>query len=109
MIARLFDVERLLVCKSIYNTAVEGAAATMAFSQGKHALVCYVNPNPSLLAPSAGYNFVWSGVSGGLGSEVATYNIRMELKKADRIESEMAWDFKVMASDCGYLIDNTVS
>jgi hypothetical protein len=33
----------------------------------------------------------------------------MPLKRAVRIESQYAWDYKVVASDLGYFFDNVVS
>jgi hypothetical protein len=107
--ARLFGVDRVLVTKSIYNTAVEGATASYSFNSGKHALLCYVAPRPSMLMPSAGYNFVWSGVAGGLGTSIAISTIRDDHRRADKIEAEAAWDFKVVATNLGYFFYSTVA
>lgn len=109
MVARLMEIERILVIKSIKNTAAEGVTATYDFTGSKDALLCYVNPTPGLLQPSAGYNFLWDGVSQGLGTDIAISRIEMDTKKATRIEGEVAFDFKVVSSNLGYFFSNAVS
>ena len=109
MLAAMFDIPRVIVSKGVKATNVEGAAAAYAFTSGKKALLAYVAPNPGLLTPSAGYSFSWTGVSGGLGATVGTSQFRMESLKADRIEAEMAFDNKVIASDLGWFWDTVVA
>lgn len=109
MLARMLEVDRVLVAKAVKATNVEGETAAYTFAHGKHALLCYVNPTPSLLAPSAGYTFVWNGVSDGFGTSVGVSRIRMEHLRADRIEAQIAWDNKVVASDVGYFFANVVA
>lgn len=106
LMAKRFDVDRLLVAKAIKNTANEGATASFDFTHGKSALLMYVNPTPSLLAPSAGYTFHWSPVA-GLPYTISRFY--MEPKKSDRIEIEAAWDNKVVATDCGYFLASVVA
>lgn len=109
MVARLMEIERILVIKSIKNTAAEGVTAAYDFTGSKDALLCYVNPTPGLLQPSAGYNFLWDGVSQGLGTDIAISRIEMDTKKATRIEGEVAFDFKVVSSNLGYFFSNAVA
>lgn len=101
VLARYFDVERVLVSTSIVNTAAEGATPTTGFNLGKSALLCYSAPNPGLMTPSAGYQFRWKGVSGGLGATIGTKRYRMEHLAADRIEGEVAFDNKIVAAPLG--------
>jgi len=54
MLAALLELERVLVVKSVYNTAAEGATASMSFNAGKHALLAHVAPSPGIMTPSAG-------------------------------------------------------
>ena len=109
MNARLMEIERILVIKSIKNTAAEGVTASYSFTADKDALLCFVNPNPGLLAPSAGYNFMWQGVSQGLGTDIAVTRLEMPHLKATRIEGEVAFDFKIVSSNLGYFFDNAVA
>lgn len=109
IIARYFEVDEILVAQSIKNTAREGASGSYSFAFGKSALLMYRNPTPGLLEPSAGYTFVWNGVSGNLGLPVAISSFRMEHLKAERIEGEAAWDNKIIATDLGYFFSNIVA
>ncbi len=109
IMASLFELDRVLVAKAVKATNVEGETAAYSFVQGKHALLCYSAPSPGLLQPSAGYIFAWRGVSGTLGATVGVDRFRMQHLKADRIEGEVAFDDKVVASDLGYFFANAVS
>jgi len=106
LLAQLFGVDRVLVAKAVVNTGAEGNNApgneNMNFVAGNSALLCYTAPNPGLMTPSAGYTFMWTGVSGGLGTTVGVSRFRMEELKADRVEGEIAFDNKVVAADLGY-------
>jgi len=109
MLARMFDIERVLVSKSVKATNNEGATGAYSFTTGKTALLCHVADAPGLLTPSAGYTFQWTGVSGGLGATIGTSSFRLESLKATRIESELAFDNKVVASDLGYFWTSIVA
>jgi hypothetical protein len=109
MLARLFGVNRILVAKSVRATNDEGLTPAYGFNFGKSACLLHVAPNPGLMTPSAGYIFAWTGVSGGLGSTIGTSQFRMESLKAARIEAEVAFDNKVVASDLGYFFASCVA
>jgi hypothetical protein len=109
MLARMFDIDRVLVSRSIKATNNEGATEAYSFTQGKSACLLYVAPNPGLLTPSAGYTFQWTGVSGGLGQTIGTSSFRLESLRATRIESELAFDNKVVGADLGYFFKDCVA
>lgn len=109
MMARLFGVDRILVAKSVKATNAEGVTPAYGFNFGKSACLLHVAPNPGLMTPSAGYIFAWTGVSGGLGSTIGTSQFRMESLRAARIEAEVAFDNKVVASDLGYFFASCVA
>lgn len=109
MLARMFEVDRVLVAKSIRATNNEGGTGAYSFNVGKVAWLGHVAPNPGLLTPSAGYIFSWTGVSGGLGQTIGTSQIRMDALKADRVESEVAFENKVVAADLGVYFDSAVA
>lgn len=101
IMARLFDVERVLVASSVRATNAEGATPAYAFNTGKSALLTYTAATPGLMTPSGGYTFAWKGVSGGLGASIGVSRIRMEHLKSDRVEGEIAFANKVTGSDLG--------
>jgi hypothetical protein len=109
MLARMFDIDRVLVSKSIKATNKEGATGAYSFTTGKTALLAHVAPNPGILTPSAGYTFTWTGVSQGLGATIGTSSFRMESLRATRVESEIAFDNKVIGSDLGYFWNTIVA
>ena len=109
MLARMFDIDRVLVAKAVRATNKEGVADAYGFAYGKAALLAHVAPSPGLLTPSAGYTFSWTGVSGGIGSTIGVSSFRMESLKAERVEAEMAFDNKVISSDLGYFWNTIVA
>lgn len=107
--ARLIGVKRVLVAKAVKATNVEGETAAYSFVHGKHALLCYVEPSPSLLMPSAGYTFVWQGVSQGMGQNIGIKSIPMPWLESTRVEGQVAFDNKIVATDLGYFFNGAVS
>lgn len=109
MLAAMFDLQRVLVAKAVKATNLEGETAAYAFTHGKHALLMHVAPNPGLLVPSAGYTFMWRGVSQGLGANVGVSRFNIPERKATRVEAEIAFDNKKVASDLGYFFNGAVA
>ncbi len=108
ILAKLFEVDRVLVGKSIYATNAEGDTAAYDFINGKGALLVYSAPAPSLMVPSGGYTFVWKGLS-GLGTAMKIKSFRMEELESDRVEGEYAFDLKLVASDMGVYFATAVA
>lgn len=108
-LARLFEVDEINIASGVENTGVEGAAESNNFIVGKHALLTYRPARPSILTPSAGYTFGWTGYLGGGVGAFQISKFRMEHLKSDRIEGEMAYDQKVVSADCGYFFDGIVA
>jgi len=109
MLARMFDLDRVLVAKAVKATNNEGGTAAYDFAYGKKAALYHVASAPGLLTPSAGYTFSWTGVSGGIGSTIGVSSFRMESIKAERVEAEMAFDNKVIGADLGYFWNTIVA
>ena len=111
-VAAIFELEQVLVAKAVKATSAEGATVAMGMVHGKHALLSYSPPSPSVEVPSAGYTFAWTGLNPGAGVAgvpgLAVSRFREDLKKADKIEAEMAWDNKVTGSDLGYFFPSVV-
>lgn len=100
ILAGVLGVERVLVAKSIYNSAAEGATATNARIISTSALLMYTTPSPSMTQPTAGYTFSWTqfdnikqlASSGAMGVS----RFRMEHLKSDRYEGEADFDQKAV-------------
>lgn len=111
LIARVLGLDELHVMGSIVNSADEGAAASYAQIGDKDMLLAYVPASAGLMQPSAGYNFSWTGLanSGGIGTSTSVSRFRMDHLRADRLEIQSAWDFKVVSSALGYFFSNCVA
>lgn len=114
LVAQAMGLDSIVEARATRNTANEGGTDAYSFYFGKKALLLYVNPTPSLLAPSAGYMFAWTGYTGtggveGIGTGARTSKLRMDPIKADRVEAELAIDCKVVAADLGVYMDTAVA
>lgn len=108
IVARLLQLDRILIGAAVKNTAAEGATDSVSYIFGKHALLCYAAPEAGLEVPSAGYTFRWTGMDSSMGgAAVSTY--RIDIKKVDRQEIEFAFDQKVISSICGVFFQNITS
>jgi hypothetical protein len=107
-IADLFDLERIVVGRAIRNTAKRGQPATNVSVIGNSALLVYTPDAPGIEVPAAGYTFAWTGVSEGLGENIGTKQFRMESLAADRVESQIALDNKLVAASLGVFATNVV-
>ncbi len=108
-LARLFNVDEVLVMNAIENTAVEGRAASHGFIGGKHCLLTYSTPAPGLMTPSAGYTFSWTGLLGAGAEGNRIRSFRMENLGADRVEIDMSFDQKLVSADLGAFWDGIVA
>jgi len=113
LLAAAFDVERVCVAKSTYNTAAEGAVGTYSFAVGKTALLCHSAPEPGLMIPSAGYIFGWAGLEGNNADGISAWYEpepnRGKPGSTVRCEAEMAFDMKLVGSDLGYFFTSIVA
>lgn len=112
--AELFELGELAIMDGIQATDPENkdfeASLATAFIAGKNALLVYAAPQPSILQPSGGYTFSWTGYlpgQGGMGQVIQRY--RMFWLKSDRIEGEMAYDQKMVSPDCGVFFTSIVA
>lgn len=103
-LAAAFGVQNYWVAKSSYNSANEGQSGTYAAIIDDDCLVCFVSPNPGIMAASAGYTFTWAG-GGGDGS-VRMY--RDDEVDSDVLKSKEQWDQKAVATDLGYFFADVV-
>jgi hypothetical protein len=109
LLARVLEIDEVLIASAVLNSATEGAAAAFDFSAGKHALLLYRTPNAGLMVPSAGYIFTWNGYLGENAFGTAMKRFRMEQIASERIEGEIAYDMKVTAPDMGTFFADAVA
>lgn len=107
-IAALCGVDRVLVGKTIYNSAAEGGTTTMAAIWDDDALLLYVPSGPSLFNPAAGYTFVWQTGAGAGGGPQWMRKYHNEEKLGDYIEVRSYFDQKQTAANAGAFFDDIV-
>jgi hypothetical protein len=109
LLSTLFNVDRVVTPWGVINTAAKGATAAYSFIYGKHALLTYSSPTPDPLTPSAGYIFAWTGYAGAgaFGNRVSSF--RIDERRVDRIEGELAYDMKVVSNSLGVFFNNAVA
>lgn len=109
LLAAVLGVDDVMIAGAVQNTAIEGAAEDMQFIFGKNLLVVYAPPRAGLMTPSGGYTFAWTGLfgAGALGTRIMRF--RMEHLKSDRVEGEMSYDQKVVASEMGAFFSGVIS
>lgn len=108
LIARLLEIDKLYVMKSIFNSAKEGQNASYGYNFAKDIWIGHAASTPGVLTPSAGYTFSWDGASDGDVNQIGTIKFRLQEKRADRIESQVAFDNKVVAPELGVYLSNVV-
>jgi hypothetical protein len=109
LLASVLGIDEVLIGGGVENVAQEGAVADLSFIFGKSALLTYAAPRPSLMLPSAGYTFSWTGYTGAGAEGLRMSRFRIDLIRSDRIEAEMAYDQKLVATDLGVFFDGVIS
>lgn len=101
MLARLFNVDTVLVAGGIYNNTAENVFTTtgLGFIWPQVAWVAYVERAPGLRKLSAMYKFTKTG------SPWEVRRWREEDRKSDAIEVSTMYQFKVVASEAAYLLN----
>ena len=115
ILAQLFDVDKIVVGWAVRNISNKLPGDTTNedtnFLLGNHALLAYVPPRPALKTPSAGYVFAWTGLmgAGAYGNRMLRIPMPMLGVGTERIEGEMAFDLKIVASELGIFYADAVS
>jgi hypothetical protein len=96
IMARLFDLDELLIPSANYDTSALGQAASLSNFYNDHAFLGYKPASPGPMKPSAGYIF--------RNSLPMTKRWRDEDRESEVIEVNMEYSVKVVSSLSGYLI-----
>ena len=109
LLAALFELEAIFVADAVQNTAKKGATEATSFIAGDNALLYYAPDSVGPEEPTAGTQFSWTGYLPGQTAEgLVISRFREDLKRADRVEGEMSFDYKVTAPELGYFFSNCV-
>jgi hypothetical protein len=109
LLAALFEVDRVMVARSVYNAAEEGAEDDFEFIVDPNAFwMGYIEPTPRLNAPTAIARFGWTGLIPGAMNAQGGVITRGRDSRAytDWIHSRNAFDIKRIATDLGMYFKN---
>ncbi len=95
-----FDLEKILVGKSIKDTSQEGATESRSYVWGDMFWVGYVPQTPGLMTPAAGYVMNWGG------NVVETFREKQE--KQNVYTAEHHTDEVITASEAGAVLADVV-
>ena len=108
VLAQLFGMEKLVVLKSIYNKAEQGADADMNFIGDPNALLlAYATNAPSTEEPSAGYIFTWDMLGDGNYMPIM-HREPNDARHIEEVEGLMATDMRKVADDLALFCKDVV-
>lgn len=99
LLARVLELDEVLVTGAIQNTAKEGQTGSFGFIAPKGALLLHRPRVAGRMTPAAGYTFSWRGY---LGNATAISKFRIDTRKSDRIEIEAAYVQQITGQGLGY-------
>lgn len=110
ILAALFEVEKVVVARSVYNSAAEGAEDNINFIVDPNAmLLAYIDPNPGLDSPTAIANFAWNALVGGANDFGGVIERgRDDRAHSDYFQSRQAFDLKQVSQDLAVFFQNAV-
>lgn len=118
-LTELFELDQILVPQSVYNSANEGATATIVSLWGKDAFLFYAPMAPSMEEPSAGYRFNWGAADGYVGPQpfgrgvnaegLYIANYQTDRPAAEWVESRWYTVPKVTGANLGVRIKTVVA
>jgi len=110
MVANVLGLKKLYIGSAIQATSPEGAGDdnfTADWVFGKHAWIGYVPDAPSLMMPSSGYTFGFTGM--GAGYQIAIQRIPDQRTMVDYTQGFMCYDQKVIGKDLGVFFKDAIA
>ena len=101
MLAKLFNVETVLVASAVQNSSDEGQSDSLAYVWGKHAWLVYVEKQPGLKKVTFGFTFAFDG------RKVTKWDDQDEESRYIRVGENYVHEF--VAAEAAYFIKNAVA
>lgn len=108
-LAALFELEEIFVMNGVSNSAAEGATANTGLIGTDNALIYYAPSTTGLDQVTAGVQFSWTGLLGATGNGMRILRFSMDHLGADRVQGEMAFDFKLTGPALGHFFTSVSS
>lgn len=100
VLARLFELDRVIEAHAVYNAAREGQDEDVQHLWGAMALIAHVEPKPGIKKVSLGYTFATR--------QRQTERYREEKKRSDVIRVSEVKDERLVCAECGFLYTTVV-
>ena len=108
VLSQLFEVDKMVVMRSIHNNSKQGKDADISFiADPKAMLLAYAADAPSVKTPSAGYIFQWDMLGNGQTMPIFHYPGEPGTH-SEYIEGMMAIDMKKTADDLAVFCKDVV-
>ncbi len=101
LLARIFDVGRVIIAEAIYNTATEGQDDSLTYIWGKHAWLAYITPSPRLRSITLGLTLKYED------RKVKKWDDEDAEARYVRVNENYVQKF--VATEAAYLIKNAVA
>lgn len=111
LLASLFNVQNVIVARSVYNAAQEGATDDFQYIVDANAMwLGFIDPNPGLNSPTAIVNFAWTGLIPGATNAIGGVMTRGREERAysDWFHIRAAFDIKLISQDLGIFFSGAV-
>lgn len=107
-IGSIFGIQNVLIGSAVYNTAVKGSTAVKGDVWGKHVIVAYIEPRPTLMSRSLAFTYAQKN---NRDVNVRALNSDTELlqRKAMYCEVTESYDQVLVDEKCAYLVKNAVA
>jgi len=109
-VAASFKVDRVLISRAVQENAREGGTSSMTSMFGDKCLIAHIEPGTSLETKTLGLRFRWKPE--GFPANMAVVTRREEgagTRWVEVVETHLFQDEKIIATDLGYLIDDTLA
>ena len=104
LLASQFDLDKIVISSSLYNSAKEGQSASMARIWGNNALLLYVTTTPSEEDATAVYTFQAEPL------KVRTLRVdNQTMRKTEVFEATINQGYKIVATNLGYRFESIIS
>lgn len=109
LVASLCNLDNVLVMGGVYNSAAKGATDSLGFiNTTDDALLCYVDPNPAKMKPTAGVTFGWN-YNNRFKGPYAISKFYIDAREANRIEANMSFDQELVSAQLGVFFDDLIA
>lgn len=111
ILAVLFNVQKVVTARAVYNSADEGAVDNFQYiADEKSMLLAYIDPNPGIDSPTAIALFAWTGLIPGETNAIGGVIERGRDDRAhsDYFQGRMAWDMQQVSADLAVYFNDAV-